>query len=623
MLTALTAAAKNQLSGMNETRDTLLWIWRSFTDTEARHYFVRANAWTVAAELSKLSQPWLLGYGLLGIFNHDAWTCISAFGLTMFLQGAGILFQWRAARFRELLIGQNVRVLDHVINTSFFAKELGLHVEENAILCQSSMEKGRERAERVCHTITFTGIETVVTLVATFVILVALKPLAGAIVLAVLFVSVAISLFMNNEVMSGADPIEADFRAIIRRRNERWDAVERVLTNGKGDEEVADLDRRFGDVLNRPNGDRATWLKYIDRTPIREFVNLGGFGIVTLYVGFQAWKGVATQSELVSVAAWSIAVMTQVRAMARLEREITFCMPAIKRMRAALELPKRVFDAPDAIDLPKGPVEVTLEAVSHGYRGKGNVLSNISFTVGKGESAALIGRSGCGKSTITRLLQRYFDPTAGRILVNGIDLRKIRHASWERLVAYIPQKPQILDGTLRDNLVYGLSPKERDAWNDERLWAFVRRFKVDFGEARLEKGLDTMVGKRGVELSGGEAQRVMIAAAAMRGAEFYIIDEATSSLDAEMQDEVQSALYELLNDGASALIIAHRLSTLMRCDKFIVMQPAATAAANNKPQIEATAHSMIELSRISPIFRQLAQRERILRDLETESAAFA
>ncbi|MCR4311973.1 MAG: ABC transporter ATP-binding protein/permease [Candidatus Uhrbacteria bacterium] len=596
---------------MGETLDAIRWMWNAFLDKDGNTYFRRACIWTVAGEMAKLTQPWLLGYGILGLFVKDAQAALTAFAATIALQAISVLFQWQAARNRELLIGQNIRMLEYTINRRFFEKELGLHIERNDILCQSSMEKGRERAERVFHSIAFTGIEVAITLAATFLILCFLKPVAGAIILVVLLVSLGISFLLNNEVMTKAEPVEQEYRAIIRHRNERWNAAERVITNGKEDEEVNEMDRRFDHMLNRKDGDRSVWLGYIDKTPIRELTNVAGFAAVSFYVGWQVYFDVATQAELVSVTAWSVAVTTQVRNFARLERDIGFCIPAIKRMREALDLPKLVKDDAQAIELPNAPVEVTLDGINHGYRGKANVLTDVTFTLGRGESVALIGRSGCGKSTITRLMQRYFDPSGGRVLVNGIDLRRVKLSSWKRLVAYIPQKPQIMDGTLRDNLLYGLTPEERRLWSDERLWAFARRFRVDFGAARLDKGMDTAVGKHGVELSGGEAQRVMIASAAMRGAQFYIIDEATSSLDAEVQAEVQDALYELLKGGASALIIAHRLSTLMRCDKFIVMQPAAVAAEQGVPQVEAVARSTEELALLSPTFRRLAAREGI------------
>lgn len=616
-----TRSLRSYLAGTRETANVILWLWREFVDDEGRRYFRRILGWMSLAKIAGLAWPWLLGYVIAGFYERDLFQVVSAFVtmiVSLFIRT--VILEWLAARNMELFGGQNVRTLDHGINRRFFEKDLGLHIEESKLLCQSSMEKGRERADKVNQMVAFSAFDIFLSLFITALILAVISPASSLIVFLTMAASAGVSVTLNNKVMKGADAVDNTYRAIIRRRNELWHAVERVLTNGKGAFEVKDLDRRFDDMLNRKGGDRDVWLGYVGGTRPRNGINVLGFTLIALLMGWRVWHGTATVPELLSAVTWGMHVLEQIRLVARLERDLAWCTPALKSMRTALELPPRVVDAPDAVELPSGPVEVVLENVSFAYKSKGRVLNDVSLTIGRGQSVALIGRSGCGKSTITRLLQRYFDPATGHILVNGIDLRKVKRESWQRLIAYIPQKPQIMDGTLRDNLLYGLTAEECVQWNDEKLWAFVRRFKVDFGADRLDKGLDTEVGKHGVELSGGEAQRVMIAAAALRGAQLYIIDEATSSLDAEVQDEVQEALYELLRDGASALIIAHRLSTLMRCDKFVVMQPAALAIKNGQPQVEAVASSMLELSRLSPTFRQLAQRERILKDIESAAA---
>jgi len=608
---------RSYIAGIGETVNVMLWLWREFVDEEGRVYFRRIIGWMSLAKFAGLVYPWLFGSVIAALYERDGNELLFLFLCIMSSLIVRTAFEWLTSRNIELFSGQNLRTLDHGINLRFFQKELGLHIEESRLLCQSSMEKGRERADPINHMVTFVAVDVLLSLAVTAAVLLVISPLSSAIVMMTIVFSAFVSVWLNNKVMGEADAVDVTYRALIRRRNERWDAVERVKTNGKADEEVEDMDRRFGAMLL---DDRNVWFTYINGTNLRNAVNLIGFAAIAWFLGNRVWDGTASVPEFISVLTWSVIVMDQIRMVARLERDISWCTPALKSMRQALELPPRVVDAPDAIELPDEPVELVFDNVSFAYKGKNNVLSDVSLSIERGRSVALIGRSGCGKSTITRLLQRYFDPAAGRILVNGIDLRMVKRASWERLVAYIPQKPQIMDGTLRDNLLYGLKPEERVDWNDEKLWAFVRRFRVDFGVDRLNKGLDTEVGKHGVELSGGEAQRVMIAAAALRGAMFYIIDEATSSLDAEVQDEVQEALYELLKDGAGALIIAHRLSTLMRCDKFVVMQPAVVAARKGETQVEAVADSMQELCRISPTFRQLAKRERILKEIESSAA---
>jgi len=232
------------------------------------------------------------------------------------------------------------------------------------------------------------------------------------------------------------------------------------------------------------------------------------------------------------------------------------------------------------------------------------ILRNVSLTIEPGEKAALIGPSGAGKTTIMRLLMRYMDPTSGTILVDGHDLRDIRLSSWLNLIAYVPQQAQVFDGTVRDNLLYRFTD-EPITVPDRELWAIMRKLKIDFGD-RLTDGLDTRVGRHGIELSGGEQQRLMIGAAAMRKPVFMVVDEATASLDATTEKAVQRGLEEVLGNYISALIITHRLSTVRRlCSKFFVLRDSEGLAAGES-QLEAAASTFEELYEISPTFRMLA-----------------
>ncbi|HXU47612.1 MAG TPA: ATP-binding cassette domain-containing protein, partial [Candidatus Binatia bacterium] len=232
------------------------------------------------------------------------------------------------------------------------------------------------------------------------------------------------------------------------------------------------------------------------------------------------------------------------------------------------------------------------------------ILRNVSFTIEPGEKCALIGPSGAGKTTIMRLLMRYMDPTSGAILIDGHDLREVRLSSWLNLIAYVPQQAQVFDGTIRDNLLYRFTDEPVNV-PDEELWSIMRKLKIDFGD-RLTAGLDTRVGRHGIELSGGEQQRLMIGAAAMRKPMFMVVDEATASLDATTEKAVQKGLEELLGGHMGALIITHRLSTVRRlCTKFLVLRDSE-GLAPGESQLEACAGSFEELYELSPTFRMLA-----------------
>src|SRR5207248_842219 len=261
--------------------------------------------------------------------------------------------------------------------------------------------------------------------------------------------------------------------------------------------------------------------------------------------------------------------------------------------------------AAEKSDLPGMPV-----AQLAGFKPATPILRTVSFTIEPGQTPALPVPSGAGKTTIMRLLMRYMDPTSGVILIDGHDLRDIRLSSWLSLIAYVPQQAQVFDGTIRDNLQYRFTDEAVTVPNQE-LWAIMRKLKIDFGD-RLTDGLDTRVGRHGIELSGGEQQRLMIGAAAMRKPIFMVVDEATASLDATTEKAVQKGLEEVLGTSMGALIITHRLSTVRRlCSKFFVLRDSE-GLAPGESQLEASAGSFEELYEISPIFRMLADDQGIV-----------
>ena len=260
------------------------------------------------------------------------------------------------------------------------------------------------------------------------------------------------------------------------------------------------------------------------------------------------------------------------------------------------------------------PIKVTFDGVglSYGEAGAGlyPILQDLSFTINPGEKVALIGPSGAGKTSVMKLLLRYMDPTTGTIMVNGNKLPEVQLSSWMSRVGYISQQSQVFDGTIRYNLTFGLSEERQAEITDGEIWEVMKSLQVDFG-ARLTDGLQTRVGKDGMKLSGGQAQRLMIAAAVIKKPIFMVIDEATSSLDSTTEKAVQEGLEQVLAGPVGALIVAHRLSTVRKmCNRFIVLRPLEHVLGGES-QIEAEANSFEELYRLSPTFRRLADDQHI------------
>lgn len=223
-------------------------------------------------------------------------------------------------------------------------------------------------------------------------------------------------------------------------------------------------------------------------------------------------------------------------------------------------------DVPDAREAPRVVHELHFENVDFAYREREPVVRDFSVTVQGGAMVALVGRSGSGKTTVLDLVARFQDPTKGRILLNGCDIRKMRLSSYRSLLAIVPQETFLFDGSIRDNIKYG-----RPEATDEQIRDAAMRANAHEFVARLPEQYETCIGERGAKLSGGEQQRIAIARAILASPQILIMDEATSNLDTESEHLIQASMDQLL-EQRTTIVSAHRLSTIRRADLILVME---------------------------------------------------
>jgi subfamily B ATP-binding cassette protein MsbA len=289
--------------------------------------------------------------------------------------------------------------------------------------------------------------------------------------------------------------------------------------------------------------------------------------IVLWYGGRLVFNDVLTAGELIAFLFYTIIVAGAVGAITGLYSQFQEAMGSTKRIFELLDersdLPER--DAPVPLEHVKG--RVTLERVSfrYGDRGEGYILQDILLQVNPGEVVALVGPSGAGKSTLVTLIPRFYDPSEGRVLLDGIDLRDLNLRELRRHIGIVPQETQLFSGTILENIRYG-----RPEANDAEVFDTARAANAHLFIAEFPQGYDTIVGERGVKLSGGQRQRVAIARALLKNPRILILDEATSSLDSESEALVQEAL-DTLMQGRTTFVIAHRLSTVHNADRIVVI----------------------------------------------------
>jgi ATP-binding cassette subfamily B protein len=248
----------------------------------------------------------------------------------------------------------------------------------------------------------------------------------------------------------------------------------------------------------------------------------------------------------------------------------------MEQMFALLRVQREIADKPDAkaltAHLSEGSAgEVVFEGVRFGYQSNRTILKGIDFTVPAGGKLAIVGPTGAGKSTISRLLFRFYDVTAGRILIDGQDIRNVTQDSLRNAIGVVPQDTVLFNDTIRYNIGYG-----RPGASQAEIEQAARSAQVHDFVLKLPEGYDTRVGERGLKLSGGEKQRVAIARTILKDPRILILDEATSALDSRTEQDIQAALRAVTN-RRTTLVIAHRLSTVVDADEIIVLQDGEVA----------------------------------------------
>ena len=272
----------------------------------------------------------------------------------------------------------------------------------------------------------------------------------------------------------------------------------------------------------------------------------------------------------------------------------------LQSVAGATERLTEILDTRPTISEPAKPVAlpvpalgtVAFEKVNFSYDGAEPVLSGLDFTVGRGETVALVGASGSGKSTTLSLLQRFYDVTGGVIRVDGVDIRDVRLRDLRQRFAYVEQEPTIFAGTIAENIRFGKPDASQAEVEAASRAALVHDFVVD-----LPLGYDTMVGERGVMLSGGQKQRLAIARAILKNAPILLLDEATSALDAQSERLVQVALEHLMA-GRTTLVIAHRLATIRDADKILVLDGGRIIDQGTHDELVAKGGRYAELARL-------------------------
>ncbi|WOJ95246.1 ABC transporter ATP-binding protein/permease [Congregibacter variabilis] len=318
----------------------------------------------------------------------------------------------------------------------------------------------------------------------------------------------------------------------------------------------------------------ATWETARRKNRLSLFALNGGQALIiavsqTCMLGLAAWQvqgGVLSLGDFVLINQFMLQLFMPLGFLGFVYREIKSSLANIERLFELLDKHPKVADKSQASELVIKDAALEFRGVDFAYEDTRAILSGVSFSIGGGEKVAVVGASGGGKSTLVKLLFRFYDPQAGQVLIDGQDLRDLTQESLRRQIAIVPQDCVLFNDSLRENIRYGNPDADEAALQKAIQTAHLEHFVE-----RLPEGLDTVVGERGLKLSGGERQRVGIARAAIKDAPILVFDEATSSLDSRSEQAVLDA-FSAMAMQHTTLVIAHRLSTIVDADRILVLQ---------------------------------------------------
>ena len=358
-------------------------------------------------------------------------------------------------------------------------------------------------------------------------------------------------------------------------------------------------EREKADVKERTDRHTVAILKALRSSgvfhPLIEFVSSLGTVLVVAVGGYLAYKGNVDVSEVVAFLLYLSLLFTPMSGMARLMEDAQVALAAGERIVEVLEAPETVTDLPGAKELKNCKGKIEFEDVSFAYADKKQVLSHVSFTAMPGETVALVGATGAGKTTVTKLIQRFYDATSGRVKIDDEDVRAYTLKSLRENIAPVLQDTFLFTGTVAENIAYAKPTASMD-----EIVAAATKAQIHDDIMAMPEGYQTTVGERGMKLSGGQKQRIQIARAILREAPVIILDEATASVDTGTERHIQKALEEL-GGSHTVIVIAHRLSTVAKADKILVVEGGSIVEEGTHSELTERGGIYAELSAKSEI----------------------
>lgn len=559
-----------EISQLETLRQLLPWLWPK-DRPDIRLRVVLAMASLVLAKLITVAVPYAYKHAvdaLTAIAENRAVAFAAAPVFLVIAYGVGRILMVAFAQMRDWLfaeVGQGaVRRISDIAFRHLHALSLRFHLERRTGALSRIVERGTRGIEVILRFALFNSIPTAIEIIMVLVVLATAFGWRHALVVALTIVAYVAFTYTVTE-----------WRTRIRREMNAADQE----ASGKAVDSLLNYEtvKYFNNEEHEARRHDAAMARYermaVTTSKSLAMLNAGqaaifsaGLTVLMLMTAYDVTAGRATVGDFVMVNALLIQLSFPLNFLGSVYREIKQGLIDIEALFALLRQPPEIVDRPGAPDLKVDRGEVRFENVRFSYDSGREILKGISFTVPAGRKVAIVGPSGAGKSTISRLLFRFYDPSEGRILIDGQDIREVTQASVRRAIGIVPQDTVLFNDTIGYNIRYG----RIDATEEEMIEAAKAAQIHDFVMSLPEK-YDTLVGERGLKLSGGEKQRVAIARTLLKDPPILVLDEATSALDTMTERQIQREL-DAISRNRTTLVIAHRLSTIADADEILVLE---------------------------------------------------
>ena len=477
-------------------------------------------------------------------------------GVTALSQRAQVQVSGRLAAW--VMNDLRVKVFAHLQRLS-----LGFFTEEKAGVVMSRMTSDIENLQQLMQDglsqLAIQGLTMVVITVILFVINVELAVITVLLIVPALVIA---SVWFKRASERGYDRVRDGIANVLADLSESLHGVRIVTAHNRQRNNVIHHRNVVGDYRDANNYTAHVNALY---GPGTQLLGVLGQGALLGIGGTMVLHGTLQVGALVSFFLYLNRFIQPIQLLVQQYNTYQQGQASVNKLRILVDTEPEVREAPDAIELPPIEGAITFDHVSFGYLPDRLVIEDVDLTVAPGETVAFVGPTGAGKSTLAKLVTRFYDPTAGRVLIDGHDLRGVTQYSLRHQLGVVPQEPFLFAGTIGDNIAFA-----RPEASDAEIQEAVDRVGLADVIERMPNGLDTVVHERGQTLSSGERQLIALARAFLAHPRVLVLDEATSNLDLQSETKIEGAL-DVLLENRTAILIAHRLSTAMRADRIVVV----------------------------------------------------